>query len=368
VSAPDARRPEAAPSVAPPARGGPETSAIARPAAVRRDAAPRIPAGLGREQLLELFYFMRLTRSLEERLTNLYRQGKVIGGLFRSLGQEADSVGSAYALDRSAGDFLSPLIRNLGSLLVMGVRPVEVLRQYMAKATSPTRGRELNVHFGDLDRGFLGQISHLGDMVPVMAGITLTFRMRGQARVGLVYVGDGAMSTGAFHEGMNLASVWKAPVVFICENNLYALFTSNIETTSVRDIADRAQGYGMPGVIVDGNDAIGVYEAAREAIQRARSGQGPTFIESKTYRIHGHTAMDRFHLGVYRAKEEVEEWEKKDPVRRLRQRLIEMKAASEAELKKIDEQARLEMEEAEKFSKDSPYPTREEIFQDVYVD
>ncbi|MEK7667154.1 MAG: thiamine pyrophosphate-dependent enzyme, partial [Gemmatimonadota bacterium] len=179
---------------------------VVRPAAEPVVGASAIPAGLTRDQLLELYYFMRLTRSLEERLTNLYRQGKVIGGLFRSLGQEADSVGSAYALDRTAGDVLSPLIRNLGSMLVQGARPVEILRQYMAKAQSPTRGRELNIHFGDLDRGFIGQISHLGDMVPVMAGIALSFKLRGERRVGLVYVGDGAASTGAFHEGANFAA------------------------------------------------------------------------------------------------------------------------------------------------------------------
>ena len=144
-------------------------------------AFPPIPAGLRRDQLVELYYWMRLTRSLEEKLVNLYRQTKVVGGLFRSLGQEADAVGSAYALDRSQGDILSPLIRNLGSMLVQGATPLEVLRQYMAKAESPTRGRELNIHFNDLERGFLGQISHLGDMVPVMAGVTLSFRIRRSA-------------------------------------------------------------------------------------------------------------------------------------------------------------------------------------------
>src|SRR5262245_11671513 len=153
-----------------------------------RPAALALPTGLTRAQLHDLYYWLRLTRSLEARMAHLYRQTKVIGGLFRSLGQEADAVGSAYALDRAKGDILSPLIRNLGSMLVQGATPLEVLRQYMAKAESPTRGRELNIHFNDLERGFLGQISHLGDMVPVMAGVTLSFRMRKEERVGLVYV------------------------------------------------------------------------------------------------------------------------------------------------------------------------------------
>src|SRR6267154_2575990 len=176
------------------------------PAALTPREAPPIPAGLTRGQLLEIYRYLRLTRTLEERLVALYRQSKVIGGLFRSLGQEGESVASAYALDRGPDrDILSPLIRNLGSMLVMGAEPIQILRQYMAKAESPTRGRELNVHFNDLERGYLGQISHLGDMVPVMAGIALTFKLRGERRVGLVYIGDGATSTGTFHEGLNFA-------------------------------------------------------------------------------------------------------------------------------------------------------------------
>src|SRR5437899_9510147 len=184
-------------------------------------------AALSSDQLLEIYYYLRLTRTLEERLVALYRQTKVIGGLFRSLGQEGESVASAYALERGAHkDFLSPLIRNLGSMLVMGAEPLEILRQYMAKATSPTAGRDLNVHFGDLERGFLGQISHLGDMIPVMAGITLTFKLRGEPRVGLVYVGDGATSTGTFHEGLNFAAVQRVPLVMIAEYNRWAYATA----------------------------------------------------------------------------------------------------------------------------------------------
>jgi len=178
-----------------------------------RAAAP--PHGLTRDQLLELYFWMRLTRTLEERLVALYRQTKVVGGLFRSLGQEACAVGSAFALQQ--GDILSPLIRNLGSMLVKGALPIEILRQYMAKGDSMTRGRELNIHIGDLERGFIGQISHLGDMVPVMAGVALSFKLRKEPRVGLAYVGDGATSTGAFHEGINLAAVQRVPLVVIVE-------------------------------------------------------------------------------------------------------------------------------------------------------
>src|SRR5689334_2471374 len=224
------------------------------------DPAP--PAGLSRDQLLDLYYWMRLTRTLEERLVNLYRQTKVVGGLFRSLGQEACAVGSAYALRRE--DVLAPLIRNLGSMLVKGATPLEVLRQYMAKGDSPTRGRELNIHFGDVEqRNFIGQISHLGDMVPVMAGVTLSFRLRGEERVGLVYVGDGATSTGAFHEGINFAAVQRCPLVVIVENNGYAYSTPTEKQTAAKQFVDKAIGYGVAGAQADGNDVLAVYDVTK---------------------------------------------------------------------------------------------------------
>ena len=247
---------------------------------------------LSREQKLELYYYMRLTRSLEERLVNLYRQTKVVGGLFRSLGQEADAVGSAYALDRSKGDVLSPLIRNLGSMLVQGARPNEIIKQYMAKGDSPTRGRELNIHYGDLVRGFIGQISHLGDMVPVMAGVTLSFKMRKENRVGLVYVGDGATSTGAFHEGINFAAVQRCPLVVVVENNGYAYSTPNTKQSAVKEFKDKALAYGIPGIRADGNDVLATYDVTRAlSIARAR-GEGVTLIELMTYRRKGHAEHD----------------------------------------------------------------------------
>ena len=336
-----------------------------RAAAARREAAAGIPAGLTREQLVELYYFMRLTRSLEERLTNLYRQGKVIGGLFRSLGQEADSVGSAYALDRAAGDFLSPLIRNLGSLLVMGARPVDVLRQYMAKGTSPTRGRELNLHFGDLERGFLGQISHLGDMVPVMAGIALSFRMRGQRRVGLVYVGDGAMSTGTFHEGMNLAAAQRLPLVVIAENNGYAYSTTLDRQTAVRQLADKAKAYGVIGARADGNDVLAVYEVTRQAVERARAGGGVTLIELLTYRRKGHAEHDDQH---YVPKEELARWERADPVERYQRMLAEGGWVERRALEDADARIAAELDGAVAVAEQEPLPVPSTALEGVFAE
>src|SRR6266480_2182857 len=257
-------------------------------AQLTRRVAPRDT--LTRDQLLALYYWMRLTRTLEERLVAMYRQTKVVGGLFRSLGQEADSVGSAYALERR--DILSPLIRNLGSMLVKGATPVEILKQYMAKGDSPTRGRELNIHFGDTERGFIGQISPLGDMVPVMAGVTLTFKLRGEDRVGLVYVGDGATSTGASHEGINFAAVQHCPLVIVVENNGYAYSTPLSKQTAARQLVDKAIGYGIAGDQADGNDVIATYEVTKRAVDRARSGGGVTLIELITYRRKGHAEHD----------------------------------------------------------------------------
>ena len=328
-----------------------------------------IPSGaaLSTDQLLEIYYYLRLTRTLEERLVALYRQTKVIGGLFRSLGQEAESVASAYALERGRNkDILSPLIRNLGSLLVMGAQPIEILRQYMAKADSPTHGRELNVHFNDLEKGYLGQISHLGDMIPVMAGIALSFKLRGESRVGLVYIGDGGTSTGTFHEGLNLAAVQRLPLVVIGEYNHWAYSTPPEKQFAVRDLADKAKGYGIPAVTVDGNDVFAVYEATRFAVDRARRGKGVHFIEVKTYRRKGHAEHDD---QSYQPKEELERWaHDNDPVDRFVARMLGTDWVSETDLKEIDDRARVEVDQATDACVNEPLPEAATALPGVYVD
>jgi TPP-dependent pyruvate/acetoin dehydrogenase alpha subunit len=330
--------------------------------AVATDPAAR--AGLSREQLLELYYWMRLTRSLEERLVNLYRQTKVVGGLFRSLGQEACAVGSAYALRRE--DVLSPLIRNLGSMLVKGATPLEVLRQYMAKGDSPTRGRELNIHFGDVeDRNFVGQISHLGDMVPVMAGVTLSFKMRKEPRVGLVYVGDGATSTGAFHEGINFAAVQRCPLVVIVENNRYAYSTPTSKQCAAERLADKAAGYGIPGVRADGNDVVASYQVTRDAVARARRGEGVTLIELMTYRRKGHAEHDN---QSYVPVGEIERWAREnDPVDRYVQRLTGGEGVAPGELEVIDARVQAEIDDATDVAEQSPPPEPRDCLAGVYA-
>jgi pyruvate dehydrogenase E1 component alpha subunit/2-oxoisovalerate dehydrogenase E1 component alpha subunit len=327
---------------------------------------PAAPAGLTRSQLLELYYYMRLTRTLEERLVALYRQTKVVGGLFRSLGQEADAVGSAYALDRSRGDILSPLIRNLGSMLVQGTQPLEILLQYMAKGDSLSRGRELNIHIGDLDRGFIGQISHLGDMVAIMAGVTLTFKLRKEPRVGLVYVGDGATSTGAFHEGLNFAAVQRCPLVVIVENNGYAYSTPVAQQTAAVRLADKAAGYGIPGITADGNDVLAVYEVTKEAVDRARKGGGVTLIELMTYRRKGHAEHDD---QSYVPAGEIERWAaENDPLDRYVDRLTDTLGATADELDAINDRVRGEVDRATDLAERSAPPAATDALIGVYAD
>ena len=292
-----------------------------------------MPAGLERHQLRELYYFMRLTRSLEERLVNLKRQMKIAGGVYRSLGQEADTIGSAYALDRNHGDVVCPMIRNLGAILVQGASVTDILRQNLGKATSPSRGREQSFHYADLDKGFIGHIANLGDMIPVMAGVALSFRMRRAPRVALVYSGDGMMSTGAFHEGLNFAAVQRLPLVVVCENNGYAYSTPPRHQTRVEWLHHKAAAYGIPGVQADGNDVIAVYEVTRAAVERARRGEGVTLIELVTYRRTGHAEHDN---QAYVPVGEVARWETKDPIALFAARAIESGWFTEADMVETD--------------------------------
>jgi TPP-dependent pyruvate/acetoin dehydrogenase alpha subunit len=321
------------------------------------------------ERKLELYHWMRLTRTLEERLVALYRQTKVVGGLFRSLGQEADAVGSCYALERR--DVMSPLIRNMGAMLVKGATPVEILKQYMAKGDSPTRGRELNIHFGDIGpagstRGFLGQISPLGDMVPVMAGVTMSFKMRGEDRVGLVYVGDGATSTGAFHEGINFAAVQRLPLVVIIENNGYAYSTPTERQTAAKQFVDKAIGYGVYGEQVDGNDVLAVYDCTKRAVDRARAGGGVSLLEFMTFRRKGHAEHDN---QSYVKPGEVEAWAAdNDPIDRFVRVLLEREKVPQATLDAIDARIHAEVDAATDVAEASPLPQPLDALVGVYAD
>jgi pyruvate dehydrogenase E1 component alpha subunit/2-oxoisovalerate dehydrogenase E1 component alpha subunit len=317
---------------------------------------------LTREQKLEIYRFLRLNRGAEDRLVNLYRQGKVPGGLYRSLGQEATSVGSAYALEK--GDIIGPLIRNLGSIFVMGYSPRDVFAQYMGRADSPSGGKDSNLHFGEPGRGVVSPISMLGALVAVMAGVALGARMRKTRAVALTYIGDGGMSTGAFHEGFNFAAVQKLPLVVIAENNGWAYSTPMRKQTSARTLADKASGYGVPGESVDGNDVIAVYEATQRAADRAREGGGPTLVEAVTYRMNGHAEHDS---QTYVPREELEDWKRRDPIERYTRQLLESSAATADELAILDALVARELDRDVELALASPFPLPEKALENVYA-
>ncbi|HVG30443.1 MAG TPA: thiamine pyrophosphate-dependent dehydrogenase E1 component subunit alpha [Pyrinomonadaceae bacterium] len=325
------------------------------------DALCRAETTLTTEQMLELYRYLLLTRVVEEKLVALYRQTKVVGGVFRSLGQEATAVGTAYALKPT--DFIAPLIRDLGAVLVKGVRPREIFAQYMAKAWGPSEGRDLNIHFGDVSKGFIGPISHLGDMIPVMTGIALGARMRHLDTVAVAYIGDGGMSTGAFHEGLNFAAVQKLPLVVVAEYNWYAYSTPTRLQTAVENLADKAAGYNIPGYIVDGNDVVECYEVTREAVERARGGGGAALIEAKTYRRRGHAEHDDQR---YLPEGELDFWEKRDPVDRYARHLLAQGIATQEKLDEIAADVRREIEEDSAWAESSPMPDAERAAYNVF--
>jgi len=330
-----------------------------------RGTAARPSDDLVAEEKLAMYRWMLLTRRLEERLTNLYRQNQVVGGLYRSLGQEGETIAAVCALEPQ--DVVGPLIRNMGALLVKGYRPRDIAMQYMARAGGPTRGKDLNVHFGNVrESRVVPPISMLGEMIPVLAGIALAVQMRGEDTVALGFIGDGGSSTGAFYEGMNLAAVWKLPLIVIGENNRYAYSTPTHRQMAVKQMADKALGLGMHGETVDGNDALAVYDAVREARVRAASGEGPSLIEVMTYRRKGHAEHD---MQKYVPPGEVERWaEENDPLDRFRAHLLESGCAGAAELDALDAEVRAELEVEIEAAQASPLPDPRVAEEDVYAD
>lgn len=320
-------------------------------------------ARLGKKQLMELYRFMVMTRMTEDRLGKLYRQGQVVGGVYSSLGQEAVAVGTAYALEK--GDRVGALIRDLGALLVKGVRPREVFTQYCARATSPTHGRDGNTHFGDLERDCVSPISMLGAMIPVLAGMGLAAKLRGSDRVALTYIGDGGASTGDFHEGLNLAAAWKLPLILICENNGYAYSTPTGSQMANTRMVDRAKGYGIKGERVDGNDIIAVYHATSRAVRRCRSDEGPILLEMVTFRRKGHVEHDD---AGYVPEDLRQFWEARDPISRLEGYLLDEGIFTRSELDAVREPIAKELEEDADFAVASPMPDPSMAFGGVYAE
>ena len=309
---------------------------------------------------LEMYRHLRLTRALDEKAHQLHQQGKVVGGLFSTLGQEAISIGSAFALEK--GDYLAPLVRNLGAVVARGHTSRDILTQYLARATSPTRGKDNSQHFGDVARtGVVGNISMLGTMVPVMAGMALGSRLKGEKRVALTYVGDGASSTGDFYEGLNFAAVQRLALVVIIENNQYANSTPVSKQSLLKDLADKSKAFGIPGFVGDGNDVLEVYRMTKRCVEDARAGGGAQLLEFKTFRMRGHAPHDP---AAYVPKELFEEWRKKDPIDRF-EKALEL---SEAEREKVGLAVQAEVDDAADFAERSPLPDGNEAMKGVFED
>jgi pyruvate dehydrogenase E1 component alpha subunit len=335
--------------------------------AIRELDAARRHEPLGEQHLTRsdragLYRYMLLMRASEERALILYRQGKVPGSFYDGRGQEAISVGSAFVL--GPRDRMCILHRDLGAHFVRGVTPDRYLANYMGRTGGVTGGRDGNMHFGDRALGCVGMVSMLPDMAPVATGIAFAFKLRREPRVAMTYFGEGSTANGQWHEAMNFAGIHRLPIVFILENNRFAYSTPN-ELEFAVDPVDRAEGYGFPGVSVDGNDVEAVFEAARVAVERAREGAGPTLIECQTMRMHGHGAHDDM---SYVPPGLLREWAERDPIERYERRLVDEQGFTNGELEEIRESVKREVDEGARKALDSPMPDPESALDGVFAD
>lgn len=318
---------------------------------------------LKNEELLELLYWMELTRALDERILALFKQRKVAGTVFSQLGHEAISVGAAQALE--PGDVVAPLHRDLGAFLVRGMSPRRILAQILGRVDGPSRGRDVNMHgLGDLSLGILAYVSHIPQSLAVALGAAHAFQYRREDRVALAYFGDGGFSEGGSHETLNLAAVLRSPIVFVLENNQYAYSTPLKYQCAIGDLSERARGYGMPGVTIDGNDVLAVRRTTSEAIERARRGEGPSLIECKTLRMRGHAVHDP---ASYVPKELLEKWQARDPIDRLVKRLTEGRILTPESHREMEERISRELDEAVSAAESSPWPDGDTVTAGVYA-
>ena len=330
------------------------------------DAIRTVPAtseGLSQDDLLRLLYYMRLQRAVEDRGIKLYYQGRIPGAYFTGWGHEAIAAGATYALEPH--DLIAPMHRDLAAYLMRGIPVRRVFAQFLDREGGLTRGRDGNVHKGDPRLGIFPFVSHMAASVPVAAGMALACRQRGEDRVVLTFFGDGATSTGAWHEGVNFAAVLRLPVILVLENNQYAYSTPLERQTAARALVDKAVGYGIAGTAVDGNDVLAVYGAARQAVARARRGEGPTLIECRTMRVRGHSEADKFgHV----PKELLAEWAARDPIALFEKRLRAEAVMTEDADTAMQARIAAEIEEGLAWAEASPDPAPESVTDGVYAE
>ncbi|RJP24742.1 MAG: thiamine pyrophosphate-dependent dehydrogenase E1 component subunit alpha [Candidatus Abyssobacteria bacterium SURF_5] len=315
-----------------------------------------------KEKLLKLYHDLLLTRQFEQRLSILYRQGKIVGGLYLSRGQEAIPVATCQHLRKD--DFISPVHRDLGAFLVKGMDPGVLMAQILAKQTGPSKGKDSFLHAGSKELGIIPPTSILASTIPIAAGVAFGFKIRGEDRVAVSYFGEGGSNRGDFHEGLNFAGLHKPPLVLICENNKYAYSTPVEKEMAICCVAYRAESYGFEGLIVDGNDALAVYDTMEYAVNKAREGGGPTLIECMTYRISGHSEHDE---AKYQPPEEKEIWKRRDPIENFRKYLTDRGQLDESEDQRIQTQIAQTLDKAVAFAEQSPYPPPEDALRHVFA-
>lgn len=318
--------------------------------------------GIPREKLLWMYTTMVKIRGFENRIHLLFLEGKMPGTIHLYQGQEAVAVGVCANLEK--GDLITSTHRPHGHAIAKGVSIKSMMAELFAKKTGCCEGKGGSMHIGDMDVGMLPAIAIVGGDIPLATGLALACKMRKLNRVVACFFGDGATNTGAFHEGINMGAIWNLPIVYVCENNLYAASTHISKVMKIKNIAERASSYGIPGKVVDGNGIFSVYAAANEAVSRAREGKGPTLLECKTYRQKGHSRSDTC---GYRSKEEEKAWLAKDPIPRAREELINKGILSSGTIEQIENQINQEIEEAIEFARKSPFPKPEDTLNNVFV-
>jgi pyruvate dehydrogenase E1 component alpha subunit len=316
---------------------------------------------LKKEKTIALYRKMLEIRYFEEKVYDLYGQNLVPGTIHLYAGQEAIAVGVCANLRED--DYITSTHRGHGHCIAKGAQLNRVMAEILGKKTGYCKGKGGSMHIADFSVGMLGATAVVGAGLPIAAGAGLSIKLKKTDQVVACFFGDGASNQGTFHEAINMASIWNLPVLFVCENNLYAMGTHQTRVMAIENIADRATAYGIPGVAVDGNNVLAVYKAAHEAVDRARKGEGPTLIECKTYRHKGHS---RFDPAAYRPKEEVEEWMKRDPIAQFKAKIFEMRALTKEETNKIEQEVTTAIEDAVKFATESPQPAPEEALENVF--
>jgi pyruvate dehydrogenase E1 component alpha subunit len=321
-----------------------------------------LPAGLTVERLVELLSQMERIRAFEETAEQLYMRGLIHGTMHLSIGQEASAVGAVAALEPT--DFILSTHRGHGHCIAKGADLNRMMAEFLGKETGYCRGRGGSMHIADVVGGNLGANGIVAGGLPIAAGVGLSLKLQRRQEVCLAFFGDGAANEGAFHEALNCAAIWKLPVIWVCENNQYAMSMAVKHAFPIPAISMRAAAYGMPGVTVDGNDLIAVYGAVAEAVARARAGDGPTLVECTTYRWRGHSKSDR---NLYRTQEEIEAWKQRDPIARLRERLVATGALDAAAADRLRQQAREAVAAAVAFAEASPEPDPAQLEEGVYA-